>query len=108
MQIPSSVAINLEDSDSKLPHNCSYEYCIVSDGVNVEWHEYQIDTHPCLEDYIKTENRHFGGNLSIRRDKNKKPLMMSGHDESTYHQFIFSKEHWKGPSGRNFILPKGL
>ena len=33
--------------------------------------------------------------------------MLIGQDESTYHQYIFSKKHWKGPTGLNFILPKG-
>ena len=33
--------------------------------------------------------------------------MLIGQDESTYHQFVFSSKQWKGPSGRNFILPKG-
>ena len=46
--------------------------------------------------------------MSIRREKNKRPLMLVGHEESTYHQLIFSKKHWKGPSSRNFILPKGV
>ena len=45
--------------------------------------------------------------MSVRFDKTKKPLMLIGQDESTYHQYIFSKKHWKGPTGLNFILPKG-
>ena len=32
--------------------------------------------------------------------------MLVGQDESTYHQYVFSSKHWKGPTGLNFILPK--
>jgi hypothetical protein len=27
-------------------------------------------------------------------------------DESTFHQFIFSKKQWKGPNGKAFLMPK--
>jgi hypothetical protein len=31
---------------------------------------------------------------------------MVGQDESTFHQFIFSKKQWKGPNGKEFLMPK--
>ena len=31
---------------------------------------------------------------------------MVGQDESTFHQFIFSKKQWKGPNGKAFLMPK--
>ena len=34
------------------------------------FHEYHVDTHPCLQPYIK--NQSMGGDLSIRLPKNKK------------------------------------
>ena len=43
----------------------------------------------------------------MRMDRNKKPIMIVGQDESTYHQFFFSKKQWKGPKGRQMIMPKG-
>jgi len=39
---------------------------------------------------------------------NDRPLLLIGQDDSSYHQFVFSKKQWKGPGGHNFILPKGL
>ena len=32
--------------------------------------------------------------------------MLIGQDESTYHQYTFSKRYWKNCTGRNFITPK--
>ena len=49
-----------------------------------------------------------GGSLGVRRPVNNRPLLLIGQDESSYHQFVFSKKQWKGPGGHNFILPKGL
>ena len=44
--------------------------------------------------------------MSVRKQTNIRPLMLIGQDESTYHQYVFSNKHWKGPTGLNFILPK--
>ena len=48
-----------------------------------------------------------GGDLSARRGKTKKPLLIFGQDESTFHQYCFSKNYWKSPDGKSFIQPKG-
>ena len=32
--------------------------------------------------------------------------MVIGQDESTYHRYVFSSKHWKGPTYLNCILPK--
>ena len=34
--------------------------------------------------------------------------MLLEHDESTYYQFLFSKKHWKGLVGLNFVQIKGI
>ena len=69
--------------------------------------EYHVDTHPILLKYINgNTNKKYGGNLSVRRNLNENPLIIIGQDESTFHQFIFSKKQWKGPQGHNFLIPK--
>jgi hypothetical protein len=35
-----------------------------------------------------------------------RPVLLVGQDESTFHQFIFSKKQWKGPNGKEFLMPK--
>ena len=48
-----------------------------------------------------------GGDLSARRGKTKKPLLIFGQDESTFHQYFYSKNYRKFPDGKLFIQPKG-
>ena len=50
----------------------------------------------------------YSGNLSVWVPKDSRSIVLIGQDESTYHQYIFSSEQWKGPAGRNFIQPKGV
>ena len=61
-----------------------------------------------LQQYIDEENKNYGGNLSVRFDKSGRSSMMIGQDESTYHQYIFSKNQWRGPAGHHCFLPKGV
>ena len=68
--------------------------------------EYRIYTHKLLLSYVLEVNNKYGGNLSVRRDKDTKPLMMIGQDESTFQQYIFSKRQWKSRDGCNLLLPK--
>ena len=96
------VAKVLEIEHIDFPTNCYHEYS--SNGKN--FREYHIDCHDSLLRYVDENKKQYGGNLSVRRDGNKRPIMMIGQDESTYHQYIFSNRYWKGPNGSNFIVPK--
>ena len=102
IQITDEVAVKLEEEHTDFPKSCYYQYSV--DGRMMR--EYHIDTHDSLSKYINSSNEQYGGNLSTRLEIGAKPLMLIGQDESTYHQFVFSKRHWKPKSGMNFILPK--
>jgi len=67
-----------------------------------------VDSHNSLATYIQEDDKIFGGSLNIRQTVGDRSLLLIGQDESSYHQFVFSKKQWKGPDGHNFILPKGL
>ena len=54
--------------------------------------EYHIDSRPILQDYITPGMHQYGGNLSVRKENEKRPIMLIGQDESTYHQFVFSSK----------------
>ena len=77
-------------------------------GISEQYREYHIDTHPVLLNYVDIGNRKYGGNLSVRRDKARLPLMIIGQDESTFHQYIFANKSWKSSSGTNQIMPKSI
>ena len=70
--------------------------------------EYHIDTNDCLQGKVLDENIIYGANLSIRRDTTKKPLMIIGQDESSFHQYIFAKKSWKGMKGLSQLVPKSV
>ena len=58
-----------------------------------------------LFDFVSDNTSHFGGNLSVRLN-GRRPVLLVGQDESTFHQYTFSKKSWKGPNGSNFLMPK--
>ncbi len=41
----------------------------------------------------------FGGNLSIWKMPEEKPLLSFGHDECIFRQYIFTLSAWSGPRG---------
>ena len=94
----------MEDYDD-FPKNACYNY--IDTNNNLQMSEFHVDTHPCLNTFISTDNLKYGGNLSVRKNPNDNLLMIIGQDESTYHQFTFSKKQWKGPQGCQMIMPKG-
>jgi hypothetical protein len=60
--------------------------------------EYHVDMHKTFYDYVSDTNKQYGGNLSIRLPVGVRPVLMIGQDESTFHQFVFSKKQGKGPT----------
>jgi len=48
----------------------------------------------------------FGGNLSVRKNNNEKPIFSFGQDECIFRQFIFTGSSWTGPKGGQGIIPK--
>ena len=70
-------------------------YHFFSEGV--EYVEYHVDDHV---DFQKAcEHLPYGGNLSVRKDPNLKPLMILGQDEVIFKQFMFSNGCWVMPDG---------
>jgi hypothetical protein len=68
--------------------------------------EYHLDMHKTFGDFVSANNKQFGGDLSVRLRAGERPVLLVGQDESTFHQFIFSKKQWKGPNGKSFLMPK--
>jgi hypothetical protein len=48
----------------------------------------------------------FGGNLSVRKLPEERPLLSFGHDECIFCQFVFSGSAWQGTKGEQGIIPK--
>jgi hypothetical protein len=105
VQLIEEKANELEESLSKppLPRNISYNYTTPND---VQMREYHLDMHKTFGDFVSANNKQFGGDLSVRLRAGERPVLLVGQDESTFHQFIFSKKQWKGPNGKAFLMPK--
>ena len=86
-----------------LQQNVSFEYT-TPEGVAMR--ECHVDMHKTFWDYVSHGNKKYGGDLSIRLPVGVRPVLMVGQDESTFHQFIFSKKQWKGPNGKESLMPK--
>ena len=56
----------------------------------------------------KIDELPFGGNLSVRKDSESRPVMFIGKDEAIYKQFLFyPSKNWVSPKGeRPPLLPK--
>ena len=67
--------------------------------------EYHVDT--CRE-FMERKNNdsEFGGNLSVRRDQTKRPLIVFGQDECIVKQYQFTQKSWNGPNGETALIPK--
>ena len=70
-----------------------YQY---NDQNNKPFIEFHIDNHPSLS--TLAEIHPFGGNLSVCKPSNSKPLIILGQDEAIYKQFSFWSKYWSGPS----------
>jgi hypothetical protein len=42
----------------------------------------------------------FGGNSSVWRDINERPIFSFGQDKCIFHQFIFTGSSWTGPRSK--------
>ena len=103
IQITETLAKEIENETPSFPKDCFYEYDDESCGIMREYH---IDTNNILENYVPAADKKYGGSKSVRNLG--KALMIIGQDESTYHQYIFSKKQWKTPSGAEPLLPKSV
>ena len=48
----------------------------------------------------------YGGDLSVRCDKTKYPLILIGQDKCGFYQYCRHSKQWVGPTGERSLLPK--
>jgi hypothetical protein len=68
--------------------------------------EFHVDDHACMQDFANETYGAIGGNVSVHKAPDKRPLIIFGQDESIFNQFLFNSKQWVGPSGERSILPK--
>ena len=83
-------------------------YHYLNDDCASMW-EFHVDSHPVFQEigsHIEIDGWKFGGNQSIRKDKNAKIIIAFGHDETIFNMFCFTKKCWNGCNGEQPIVPK--
>jgi hypothetical protein len=101
IQIPLEESKNLEDN-GLIPPNSGYRYTDESGAHMVEYH---VDSHQEFQDIMNKETE-FGGNLSVRMQRGERPLIMFGHDECIFKQYLLTKKAWTLPTGETQLVPK--
>ena len=86
IQVPLDESRQMED-DGKVVKNSGYRYVDAAGGEMVEYH---VDT---LDEFqIRMNETKFGGNLSVRKNVNEKALIIIGHDECIFKQYLLTKK----------------
>ncbi|KAI2513547.1 hypothetical protein MHU86_687 [Fragilaria crotonensis] len=65
--------------------------------------EYHVDT--CKE-FMHQMNKAFGGNVSVRSNPEKRPLIVFGQDECIVKQYSFTHKSWNRPNREQALIPK--
>ena len=75
---------------------------------NKTYYEFHVDDHPdfSCSSWHNSELAVFGGNLSVRKPTDTKPLIIFGQDECIFKQYVFKKKAWHGPNGETALVPK--
>lgn len=76
------------------------------DDSTYEWcREFHVDDHSSLQDLGVTQHN-FGGNLSVRRPPQEKPIISMGQDECIFKQYAHTPKAWTSPEGKRAIIRK--
>ncbi len=97
-----SIKASLPANNQLMATGHKYNDPVTGVGCCIEFH---VDDHDCMQDYAYEMYDVYGGNISICRPADCKPLVIC-QDESIFNQFSFVLKQWVGPSGERFILPK--
>ena len=104
IQITEEKAIELEEKHIGFRREDGYQYKS-NENENISMYEFHIDTHKCLLSLIGADAE-YGGYLSVRKNRNDKPLIIFGQDECIFKQYQMNTKRWVLPDGSSALLPK--
>ena len=101
------IQISKQESDElqtngMLPKSSGYHY---TDNSGVDMVEYHVDSCETFQERMNKDTI-FGGNLSVRMKKDEKPLIIFGHDECIFKQYLLTKRAWTAPGGETVLVLK--
>jgi hypothetical protein len=87
--------VKRREENEEIEEGLGYQY---RDPVSqVEMVKFHADEHPWFQDWVSATEH--GGNLSIRKPADVKPLMCFGQDKCIFKQFSFTPKAWTAPDG---------
>jgi hypothetical protein len=102
IQLPLDEVRDMEAND-EIEEGLGYRYqCPVT---QIEMVEFHVDDHPSFQDRLMPTTQ-FGGNLSVRKPANVRPLICFGQDECIFKQYTFTPKAWTAPDGTKPMIPK--
>jgi hypothetical protein len=102
IQIPLEEVERLQELD-KVAKGSGFKY--TDERTGKEMVEYHVYT--CKEFMEKmNEKSEFSGNLSVRLDSEKLPLIVFGQDECIVKQYCFTQKGWKSRNGKQALISK--
>jgi hypothetical protein len=90
------------EESSECDKGLGYRYSDSESGKRMV--EFHVDEHPSFQDRVSTTK--YGGNLSVRKPSQVKPLICFGQDECIFKQFSFTPKAWTAPDGQKAMIPK--
>jgi hypothetical protein len=83
------------------------EHRYLDPETNLKMVELHVDSHPSFHDKMNATTK-FGGNLSVQKPPNNRPLICFGQDECIFKPYVLFtvKAYWKLPDGQKPIIPK--
>ena len=103
IQMTEAEAQQLVNENPGLSLDDGYKYN-AEDNSQLTIYEFHVDCHNCLLPLVA--NAEFGGYLSVRKNKDDKPLIIFGQDECVFRQYCMNKKRWILPDGTAALLPK--
>ena len=104
IQISKDTAEKLVE-ENKIPAKLKPAHKYYNNETGEDMYEYHVDDEDYFSEYGNT-HYDFGGNWSVRRDRNKKPLICIGQDECVFHQYYRHGRQWVGVNQQRALLPK--
>jgi hypothetical protein len=95
----------LRELEEKLDITISEGHQYTDAETGVAMVELHVDSHPSFHERMNGTTI-FGGNLSVRKPPNTKPLIGFGQDECIFKQYLFTNKAWTTPDGQKPIIPK--
>ena len=94
-------------SENRIREDAAARGFTYQDDEGTEMVEFHVDDYNFLQQVAEEMGFGiFGGNLSVRKPPEVKPLMIFGQDESVFNQFLLKSKQWVGPQGQRPLLPK--